>query len=254
MPFLPLPFRLTGQRSRLTAAAASAAGMLAISGIVVVVLSGTSSAERTDRATPLTRNVTPEQISTVVRWNANDDDAQVWLTAKDPELAMATISVDAPDGRTIFHDQLDPTGGHGQQRLEYRSSEHSLSDLEEIYPPGEYQWSGRTAEGQPIRGTTEISYELPEAPTVTAPTDEATDVPIEDVVLEWNPVTDAEWIFVEVEAQGDGRELLIRLEGEATSLALPTGYLEARTEYEVELKAVDANGNQAAADSLFTTM
>jgi hypothetical protein len=44
MPSLPLSFRLTGQRPRLTAAVAAIAGMLAISGIVVVALSGASSA------------------------------------------------------------------------------------------------------------------------------------------------------------------------------------------------------------------
>ena len=71
--------------------------------------------------------------------------------------------------------------------------------------------------------------------------------------MKWNPIADAEWIFVEVEADGDGRELLIRLEGSATSLELPAGYLEEGTEYEVELKAVHRNGNQAAADSAFTT-
>ena len=110
-----------------------------------------------------------EEISTVVRWNATDDDSQVWLTANDAELAMATITVHVPDGRRIFTDQLDPVGGHGHERLQYRSSEHSLGDLEKIYPPGEYRWSGRTADGRRIRGTTTISYELPDAPAIVCP-------------------------------------------------------------------------------------
>lgn len=198
-------------------------------------------------------NVSLEHISTVVRWNATDDDSQVWLTAKDPELAMATITVRAPDGRKIFAEKLDRTGGHGQEVLEYRSSEHSLDDLAAIYPAGDYQWTGRTADGQRIRGTTEVGYELPDAPTIVTPADEASGVPLDGVVVRWDPVPDAQWVFVEVEAQGDGRELLIRLEGTATELQLPTGFLEPGTEYEVELKAVHANGNQAARDSIFTT-
>jgi hypothetical protein len=68
-----------------------------------------------------------------------------------------------------------------------------------------------------------------------------------------SPVADAQWIFIEVKADGDGRELLIRLEGSATSLALPDGYVQPGTGYGVELKAVQANGNQAARDSVFGT-
>jgi hypothetical protein len=197
--------------------------------------------------------VTPEQLSTVVRWNASDDDSQVWLTAVDGDLAMATITVRTPEGEAIFTERLDDAGGHGQERLEYRSSEHSLAELEAIYPAGEYRWTGRTADGERIRGTTEVSYELPDAPTIVAPADEAADVPVDGVVMQWSPVADAQWIFVEVEADGDGRELLIRLEGSATSLALPDGYLQPGTDYEVELKAVHTNGNQAARDSVFST-
>jgi hypothetical protein len=44
MPSLPLALRLTGHRPHLTAAPAAIAGLLAISGMVVVVLSGATSA------------------------------------------------------------------------------------------------------------------------------------------------------------------------------------------------------------------
>jgi hypothetical protein len=221
--------------------------------IAVVALAGAAATACDESSADPAAPVTPEQISTVVRWNATDDDAQVWLTAVSPELAMATITVQAPDGRAIFRERLDRTGGHGQERLEHRSSEHSLADLEEIYPAGRYRWTGRTADGERIRGTTEVVYELPDAPTILTPADEATEVPVDGVVVTWEPVANARWILVEVEADGDGRELLIRIEGTATSLGLPAGYLEPGTDYEVELKAIHPNGNQAARDSVFTT-
>jgi hypothetical protein len=245
----------TTRQHRRTAAAIPIAGMLAVSGVAALaVAAGASADDAADQGGSESGGaVTLEHISTVVRWNATDDDSQVWLTATDPALAIAELSVTAPDGREVFSDRLDPAAGHGQERLEYRSSEHTLGDLEQIYPPGEYVWSGRTADGHHIEGTTTVSYKLPSAPAIIAPADEATDVPTDDIVVEWNPISDAQWIFVEIEAQGDARELLIRLEGSATSLALPGDYLEERTEYEVELKAVHANGNQAATDSAFTT-
>lgn len=228
--------------------AGACAAVVAVCGVVAIGYQA-SSADEDRHAT----DVTPEHISTVVRWNATDDDSQVWLTANDPELAMATITVRTPDGRKIFTEKLDRTGGHGQQVLAYRSSEHSLDELAEIYPAGDYDWTGRTADGRRIRGTTQLTYELPDAPTIVTPADEASGVPLDGVVVQWDPVPAAQWVFVEVEAHSDGRELLIRLEGTATELQLPAGFLEVGTEYEVELKAVHANGNQAARDSIFTT-
>jgi hypothetical protein len=80
-------------------------------------------------------------------------------------------------------------------------------------------------------------------------------VPISGARLEWNRVQAAQAIFVEVEDDNSarGRELLVRLDGDATSLEIPDQFLKPGTEYAVELKALARNGNQSAADYAFTT-
>jgi hypothetical protein len=91
-------------------------------------------------------------------------------------------------------------------------------------------------------------------PAISSPVDGATDIPTSGAVIEWQPVPGAEAIFVEVEDDTDGgRELLVRLDGDATSFPIPDQFLKDGTEYAVELKALSPNGNQSAADSTFTT-
>jgi hypothetical protein len=200
--------------------------------------------------------IKPEHLESVIRYNATDDDAQLILFAKDEHTrqALTRVTVRSPDGRRVVVERSAPDPRIGQSVLEFRSSQHGLDQIKRMFPPGEYRWTGRTADGRGVAGTTRVSYSLPVAPRITAPADESAGVPTDGVTIEWSPVPRAESIFVEVENDVDGgREFLVQIEGTATSMSLPDGFLEAGTEYAVELKAVAANGNQAATDATFKT-
>jgi hypothetical protein len=51
-----------------------------------------------------------------------------------------------------------------------------------------------------------------------------------------------------------GTELTVDLPGDVTSLRIPQGFLEAGTEYKVEVLAIAENGNKTITEGTFVTM
>jgi hypothetical protein len=201
------------------------------------------------------RTTKPEHLSTVVRYNASDRDAQLIFSLKDENQAIGPISLLRPNGAKVLDERLSNPSALGQSILEVKTADGvPLRRLERAYPAGSYRWVGRTVDGKRVGATTRVSYALPRPPTIIAPSDEAKGLPTSGVTLRWRPVPDAEAIFMEVEEDADdGRELLMRLDGETASLTVPDGFLENRADYDVEIKAVAPNGNQTAVDTTFST-
>jgi hypothetical protein len=206
-------------------------------------------------AAPSRTTTKPEHLSTVVRYNASDRDAQLIFSLKDENQAIGPISLLRPDGARVLDERLSRPSALGQSMVEVKTADGvPLRRLERAYPAGSYRWVGRTVDGKRIAAATRVSYALPRAPTIIAPSDEARGLPTGGVILRWRPVPDAEAVFVEVEEDADdGRELLMRLDGETASYTVPDGFLENRADYDVEIKAVAPNGNQTAVDTTFST-
>jgi hypothetical protein len=238
-----------------------------VAAVIALLLAGTGSAlaiggleggskgktARLARTTTDAKTVRPEHLESVVRYNSTDDDAQVLLLAKDEEHAFADVRVITPDGRTVFKANVR-AGEVRQSVADVRTSQHRLAAIRRAFPPGEYRWRGRMLDGERIAGSSRLRYRLPQAPRIVSPADGASGVPVTAAEVEWQPVARAEAIFVEVEDDTDGgQELLLRLDGDATSIPIPDGFLKPETEYAVELKSMLANGNQAAADYTFVT-
>jgi hypothetical protein len=248
-----------GHRSRRRTGAVIALVALAASGLAVgLAIEGDCAPARVSadaRTAAGAKAVTPEHLESVVRYNGTDDDAQVLFLAKDEERAMSKVTISGPDGEAVIADRTIGGGRIGQDVADIRTSQHALAAIKRAYPPGKYRWTGEMASGKPLSGTSRLDYDLLAPPRITSPADEATGVATTGVRVEWRPVRRAEAIFIEVEDDNSarGRELLVRLDGDATSLTLPDELLKPNTEYAVELKALAGNGNQSAADYAFTT-
>jgi hypothetical protein len=103
--------------------------------------------------------------------SANDLGVHVRLDGED----WRTLKITGPNGRTFFDVQLK--GGYrglGGTELFFEGAEPNLADvpLDELldrFPAGEYQFSGRDVDGNPVEGTATLSHAIPRGPAnVTA--------------------------------------------------------------------------------------
>ena len=201
--------------------------------------------------------------------NATDDDGgiQVFLDA-DP---WRWVSIYDPRGRLLFYSTTrGSVGKQGGTELFLESgeptfSEVSLEQLLERFPEGEYQFRGRGLEGEWLVGTASLTHNLPEGPLLLAPLEGDALQDPSHTVLMWEPVDPpngspiiAYQVLVVQPDTGLAAlpkiSLDIMMPPTATSLIVPEGFLQPDTEYEWEVLAIEASGNQTLSSSLFTTI
>ncbi len=119
-------------------------------------------------------------------------------------------------------------------------------------PPGEYEFFGRTVEGDRLRGTAELSHALPPAPVFT-PVDGDV-IAATGVVIEWEAIAGLDGYELIVFSETGGGELFVELDGDATSFPIPDEFMEPGAEYKVEVLAIAENGNKTITEHVFTTM
>jgi hypothetical protein len=192
--------------------------------------------------------------------NATDGDAglQVFLDGE----PWQSVEVRSPDGRKIF--AVDGKGelrNLGLTELFSESNEPSFDDmpLEDIlalFPEGNYRFSGKTVEGDRLSGTATLTHNIPAGPVVVSPADGAVVSP-DDVVVMWEPVTepgiDITGFQVIVEREDPLRVFQVTLPPTATSVTVPSEFLETGTDYKVEVLAIEASGNQTISENSFAT-
>ena len=202
-----------------------------------------------------------EDATMIIEVNSTDGDAglQVFLDGE----PWRSVEVRSPDGRKIF-----TVGAKGELRnlglteLFSESNEPSFDDmpLEEflaLFPEGEYLFSGKTVEGDRLTGAATLSHDIPAGPVVLSPEEGAVVSP-DALVVEWEPVTgppgvDIAGYQVIVEREDPLRVFQVSLPSTATSVTVPSEFLEAATDYKVEVLAIEANGNQTISENPFMT-
>ncbi len=203
-----------------------------------------------------------------VELNATDGDVgiQVFLDA-DP---WADMRIYDPYGELMFRSVTRGRFGlQGGTELFMESGEPEFSKLSldeflQRFPEGVYQFWGTGLEGEIFVGRAELTHNLPQGPRLISPLegDAATD-PNQTVLL-WEPVEppNASPIigYQVIVAQTDtGLPALpkitldVMMPATATSFEVPAGFLQYDTEYEWEVLAIEAGGNQTLSSSLFTT-
>ncbi|MGH3369098.1 MAG: fibronectin type III domain-containing protein [Nocardioidaceae bacterium] len=197
-----------------------------------------------------------------VEINATDGDAglQIFLDGE----AWNAVELLDPEGNAVV--DVDVTGraaNYGLTELFSESSEppfeeFPLDQFKELFPAGTYTFQGTTINGAPMVGTATLTHDFPDGPRILSPVADSR-VRRDQVVVEWSPVATPAGIDI------DGYQVLVVQEAPvlrvfsadlpemATRLSVPVDYLQPRTEYKVEVLAIETGGNQTLTELTFRT-
>ncbi len=200
--------------------------------------------------------------------NATDEDGgiQVFLDS-DP---WASMSIFDPDGNLVYTTSTDGNVGQlGGTELFLETGEPpfdelSLEELLELFPEGKYQFRGQGIEGERFVGSAVLTHDLADGPTLVSPLEGGPPQDPGNTTVTWEPVEPANGspiigYQVLVVQPDTGLSALpkitldVMMPPTATSLAVPPGFLQPNTEYEWEVLAIEAGGNQTLSSSFFTT-
>jgi hypothetical protein len=211
-----------------------------------------------------------EDTSIIFELNATDGDLgiQVFLDGE----PWNEVEVESPDEETIF--EVEGEGNledFGLTELFFESEEPSfdevpLEDILALFPAGEYQFSGKTVEGDNLEGTATLTHNIPNGPVIVSPEEDAELDVNEPVVIDWDPVTDAYpgtagtieivgyQVIVEREEPEPLLEFSVDLPATVTEITVAPEFIEADAEYKFEVLAIETSGNQTISESSFTTV
>ena len=184
--------------------------------------------------------------------NATDGDVEVVFEVKGGDDGLASLTVTAPDGRTVVSVSSPDSSTMGVRQYRFESPEPTdAARLKAAYPEGAYRFAAATATGHRYASDAALSHRLPPAPAVLSPVDEAEDVAVHGLRVTWTPVPDAAAYVVTIE-QAD-LDLSITLPGAATAFAVPDGVLQPGREYTLAVGAVLPGGNASFVETSFAT-
>jgi hypothetical protein len=199
------------------------------------------------------------EATMIVEINATDGDAglQVFLDGE----AWKSMAVSDPSGNRILSFGAEGrVADYGLTELFSESSEppfteFPLEQFKELFPEGTYSFSGTTIDGRQMAGTAALTHAFPDGPEIVAPADGAR-VSRDAVVARWRPVTTPAGIDIVAYRVIVTRENPLRvfsadLTASATRMAIPAEFLEPRTEYKLEVQAVESGGNQTLTEVSF---
>ncbi len=207
----------------------------------------------------------------IIEFNASAEDVGIQvLLDGDP---WKRLEVFNPRNRKIL--DVTATRSLAKQGLTeffFESSEPSLADvpLSEFlarFPKGKYEFEGETTDGMEVEGTAVLSHRIPAGPEILSPVSPTDDPPVVDpnnLVIEWEPVTETitgspnlkiTGYQVIVEQVEPLRIFSIDLPGSATGVMVPPGFLVQRdTLHKFEVLAIEKSGNQTITEGEFVTL
>ncbi len=212
----------------------------------------------------------------IVEHNATDEDTgfQGFLDSE----GWRQVTVTGPEGETNLtfeaHGKLANLGLTELffETVEPENVEEPISNMMEKLPEGGYLVAGATMENGESEGDTAgialLTHAIPEGPELLTPAEEEVVSPTGEVVVSWLPVTeDLEGEDVEIvsyqliieKVAPPHRHMIGKmglsayLPADVISVTLPPGFLEADTDYEWEVLAIEEGGNQTLSSSIFTT-
>jgi hypothetical protein len=200
-----------------------------------------------------------EDARLIVEVNDTDGDAglQVFLDGE----AWRRVSIHFPDGRELLDIRTSgDVRDYGLTELFSESSEppfteFPLSRFKELFPEGRYTFEGVSIDGVPMVASAQLSHDIPDGPVIEAPADGAV-LGRDEVLVRWRPgsqpagvdITDYQ---VVVTREDPLRVMSVDLPASVTTLKVPRQFLQAGTEYAVEVLAIDRSGNQTLTEIFF---
>jgi hypothetical protein len=194
------------------------------------------------------------QIYIEYNFSANDLGFHVRLDGED----WRSLRILNPESEVVY--EVSGRGGFedlGMTELFFEGAEPSLSemdlqDLLDLFPEGEYRFEGVSAGGEPITGTAELTYDVPDAPVVF------TNVDDDSVTIRWRRVSRPAAILPEGEIEIEGYQVIVdsfsvTLPPSATRVTLPREFVKTLEPGVIafEVLAIDASGNQTITESSF---
>ncbi len=153
----------------------------------------------------------------------------------------------------------------GFTELFFESSEPPLATLPlpvffARFPEGEYEFEGVTIEGEEIEGTAIFTHAIPQKPVVLMPPQGSVQDPKNTVVV-WLPVPNppgSEIVAYQVTVTQDlevlpQRVFSVHVPAGTMSVKVPPQFMQKDAEYEFEVLAIEAGGNQTIHAGTFTT-
>ena len=201
----------------------------------------------------------------------NETDADIGVQALLGGEPYKRLSAYGPNGRKIL--DLRPRRGlkmQGMSDFFFESAEPSLDEfpLDEFlarFPVGEYEFETITIDGIEQDGETMLTHVIPAGPVIISP-EEGEVVDLDDTVLiSWEPVTQTTAFNppqepvkivgyqVIVTREDPLRVFSFDVSDETTRINLPPELLDAETEYELEVIAIEESDNQTISLLFFET-
>ncbi len=187
----------------------------------------------------------------LLEYTVNTKEAVIVVEAES-ERSLRRIDVRGPNGKEVLRLTAPNADRMALQGFVIETRETDTATLLETYPPGVYDLSAQTIDGEVARGRALLSHELPRRPVVHFPFEGAKDIPANGLTITWNPDPDAKKYRIVVE-QGENDNLTAVLPPDRTSLRVPAGILMPGTKSHVEVGTVGKNGNCTLVEVSFTT-
>jgi hypothetical protein len=201
--------------------------------------------------------------------NATDSDAgiQVFIDADQWKI----MRIFDPNGTLVFETKtVGRFGKQGGTELFLESAEPDFTELPfdeflQRFPEGTYKFRGVGFEGQRYVGEGRLTHNVPDGPELISPIEGDGLQDPKKTILQWRPVDNPngspiigyEVLVVQPSTNFPAIPkvfLDIIMPATATKLRVPDGYLLPDTEYEWEILAIEAGGNQTLSSSTFKTM
>ena len=207
----------------------------------------------------------------IIEVNATEGDAGIQISVD--AAGWKRLEVFAPNGNGPI---LDVHGGgsvgiQGVTELFVESAEPSF-DIVPLdvflgrFPAGNYDFVGRTVDGQTLTGRATLTHAIPAGPLIVSPQEgEVVELdPKMPVAIEWEEVTTpfpgtasavkivGYQVIVE-RVKPTLRVFSVDLPATATKVTVPPAFLEPKTVYKAEVLAIEARGNQTISERGFKT-
>lgn len=194
-----------------------------------------------------------ERAKVYFEQNLLDKDVEVKFEATGGSAGLAALKVVAPDGRTVV-DFKSPDSKFGIRHLVLESPEpKNDGQIQKDFPAGVYKFTGTLVGGVALQGEATLSHKLPTPSTFIRPKPDERNVPIKGLKASWAAVKDLAAVVVIIEQEDSGQDIKVRLPGNATTFAVPDGFLQAGLDYKISVGTVSAEGNGSFIEAAFST-
>jgi hypothetical protein len=235
------------------------AALVLVTGIAGLIALAAAASNGSAGAQGAARPIRLDEATMIIEVNSTDGDAglQVFLDGE----PWSEMAVFAPGGRKLL--DVDATGRlnrFGLTELFSESNEPEFADLplrkfKRRFPEGRYRFRGKTVKGRRLVGSARFSHDTPAGPRITSPAAGAT-VPETGALASWNRGAQPAGVEIVgyraiVERENPLRVFNADLPASATSVTVPSEFLEPGVEHKLEVQAIERSGNQTISELSF---